>query len=158
MMINRSSLLAKHIRDVHSGGNWTCVNLKDTLDGISWEQAVRQVEDFNTVATLTYHIHYYITAVLAVFKGGSLNASDKLSFAHPPITCQADWDRMLADMWAETEAFAAIIARQPEHIWDKTFADEKYGTYYRNIQGIIEHTHYHLGQIALIKKMLLKAG
>ncbi|HAI83731.1 MAG TPA: DUF1572 domain-containing protein, partial [Chitinophagaceae bacterium] len=28
------------------------------------------------------------------------------------------------------------------------------GTYYRNILGLIEHTHYHLGQIALIKKII----
>ncbi|MGN6163930.1 MAG: hypothetical protein ACTHOF_05245 [Flavisolibacter sp.] len=37
---------------------------------------------------------------------------------------------------------------------DEIFVDEKYGTYYRNLQGIIEHTHYHLGQIVLIKKLL----
>jgi hypothetical protein len=29
---------------------------------------------------------------------------------------------------------------------------EKYGNYYRNIHGIIEHIHYHLGQIVLIEK------
>lgn len=34
------------------------------------------------------------------------------------------------------------------------FADPKYGNYYRNLHGIIEHTHYHLGQIVLIKKLL----
>jgi len=33
--------------------------------------------------------------------------------------------------------------------------EEKYGNYYRNFHGIIEHCHYHLGQIVLIKKMLL---
>jgi len=26
--------LAKHFRDVHFGGNWTSVNLKDSLAGI----------------------------------------------------------------------------------------------------------------------------
>lgn len=34
------------------------------------------------------------------------------------------------------------------------FADPKYGNYYRNLLGIIERTHYHLGQIVLIKKLL----
>ena len=42
----------------------------------------------------------------------------------------------------------------PETMLWETFADEKYGNYYRNIHGIIEHTHYHLGQIVLIKKIV----
>jgi hypothetical protein len=42
----------------------------------------------------------------------------------------------------------------PESKLAETFSDEKYGNYYRNIHGIIEHTHYHLGQIVLIKKIL----
>ena len=37
---------------------------------------------------------------------------------------------------------------------DEAFVDEKYGTYHRNIDGMIEHCYYHLGQIVLIKKML----
>jgi hypothetical protein len=30
--------------------------------------------------------------------------------------------------------------------------EEKYGSVLRNIMGVIEHTHYHLGQIVLLKK------
>ncbi len=51
-----------------------------------------------------------------------------------------------------------LIAQLPEgKLWED-FADKKYGSYYRNLQGIIEHTHYHLGQIVLIKKMLRTPG
>jgi hypothetical protein len=34
------------------------------------------------------------------------------------------------------------------------FVDEKYGTYLRNIEAMIEHSYYHLGQIVLIRKIL----
>jgi len=37
---------------------------------------------------------------------------------------------------------------------DSVFVDEKYGTYLRNIEGVIEHCYYHLGQISLIKKLV----
>lgn len=57
-------------------------------------------------------------------------------------------------MWSEAELFANLIELLPEATLWEPFTDEKYGTYYRNIQGIIEHTHYHLGQIVVIKKML----
>ena len=51
--------LAKHFRDVHFGGNWTFVNLKDTLADISWQEATAKHLDFNTIANLLFHINYY---------------------------------------------------------------------------------------------------
>jgi len=38
---------------------------------------------------------------------------------------------------------------------DAVFFDAKYGTYQRNLEGVIEHNYYHLGQISFIKKMKL---
>jgi hypothetical protein len=146
--------LAKHFRDVHFGGNWTCVNLKETLAGISWQQAVTKVHSFNTVAVLVYHIHYFVVAATEVLQGRPLNAHDKYSFDHPPIGSQQDWENMLNKVWANAETFAALVEQLPEHKLWEDFTDSKYGNYYRNIQGITEHTHYHLGQITLIKKLL----
>ena len=37
--MNLTAQIAKHIRDVHFGGNWTASNLKDQLAGLSWQQA-----------------------------------------------------------------------------------------------------------------------
>lgn len=156
--MNLPAQLAKHLKDVHLGGNWTSSNLKDNLTDVSWQQATTQVHSFNTIATLVYHVNYYISAVLKVLQGGPLEASDKYSFDLPPIESQRDWDNLLDKTFADAETFALLIEQLPEHKLWESFADEKYGTYYRNIQGIIEHTHYHLGQIALIKKILLQVG
>jgi uncharacterized damage-inducible protein DinB len=146
--------IAKHLREIYFGGNWTSVNLKGTLAGVSWQQATTKMYSFNTIAILVYHINYYISAVLKVLEGGPLNASDKYSFNHPPIQSQQDWEKLLEKSWAEAEKFASLIEQLPEHKLEENLADEKYGTYYRNLHGIIEHSHYHLGQIVLIKKIL----
>lgn len=150
--------MARHLRDVHFGGNWTTSNLRDQLADVSWEQATTKVYTFNTIAALAYHINYYISAVLKVLQGGPLEAKDAYSFDHPPILSQEDWDRFLNKVWADAITFSDLTAQIPEDRLDAPFTDEKYGTYYRNIQGIIEHTHYHLGQIALVKKLLLLPG
>jgi hypothetical protein len=42
----------------------------------------------------------------------------------------------------------------PNDKLDSVFVYEKYGSYRRNIDAIIEHAYYHLGQIVLIKKMI----
>lgn len=148
--------MAKHLRDVHLGGNWTCSNLKDNLNGLNWQQATTQVYGFNTIATLTYHMTYYVSVALKVLQGGPLDAKDEYSFNHPPIQSQEDWDRMLNKIWADVEICANLIEQLPDERLNENFTDEKYGSYYRNIQGIIEHLHYHLGQIALLKKIILQ--
>jgi hypothetical protein len=153
--LNLQEQIAKHLREVHFGGNWSSVNLKDTLAGVTWQQATTKVYSFNTIATLVYHMNYYISAVLKVLEGQSLNASDKYSFDHPPILSQEDWEKMLDKTWTDAENFAGLIEQLPETKLGETFEDEKYGNYYRNLSGIIEHMHYHLGQIVLIKKILL---
>lgn len=151
-----SKQIAKHLREVFFGGNWTWSNVKDNLDGISWQQAITKVNNFNTIAVLTYHIGYYVTAQLHVLQGGVLNAKDETSFAHPPINSQEDWDAMVAQILTEAEALAKLIEQLPAEKLGETFVAEKYGIYYRNLLGLIEHTHYHLGQIALIKKLVGK--
>ena len=153
--MNLTAQMAKHFRDVHFGGNWTSVNLKDTLKDITWEQATTKVHSLNTIVALVYHVNYYVSAVLKVLQGESLNASDKYSFDHPSILSKEDWEKLLHKTWTEAEQFANLVEKLPEHKLGETFTDEKYGDYYRNIHGIIEHTHYHLGQVVIIKKLLL---
>lgn len=150
--------LAKHFRDVHFGGNWTSVNLKDSLADVTWQQATAQVHSFNTIAMLVFHINYYVGAVLKVLQGGPLDAHDKFSFDLPPIRSQEDWEKLLEKTWADAENFARLVEQLPESKLWEDFSDKKYGNYYRNICGIIEHIHYHLGQIVLIKKMLPQPG
>lgn len=146
--------IAKHFRDVHFGGNWTSVNLKDSLNGLSWQQATTRVQSFNTIAMLVYHINYYVDAVWKVLKGGTLDASDQYSFNLSPIQSQEDWERLLDKTWTDAENLAALIEELPDSRLLENFLDGKYGNYYRNLTGIIEHTHYHLGQIVLIKKIV----
>lgn len=152
--MHTSAQIAKHFREVFFGGNWCTVSLKDTLSDVSREQANTTVHSLHTITALTYHIGYYVTAVLQVLEGGSLDAHDKYSFDHPEIASEQDWQQLQEKIWQEAEAFATLIAKLPEEVLFQDFTEAKYGIYFRNLVGIIEHTHYHLGQIVLIKKIL----
>lgn len=155
--VSLTQQIARHFREIHFGGNWTDSNLKDHLADVTWQQATTQVYSFNTIAALVYHMNYYVSAVLKVLQGAPLNARDKYSFDLPPILSQEDWEKLLDKTRTDAENFATLIEQIPESKLWENLADEKYGNYYRNIHGIIEHTHYHLGQIVLVKKMLLQA-
>ncbi|MDC8102240.1 DUF1572 domain-containing protein [Chryseobacterium rhizosphaerae] len=147
--------LSKRFREVLLDGLWIAnTNFKDQLSGVSWEQAVTKVSSLNTIAMLTFHIHYYIAGIINVFEGGALEIKDQYSFDLPVIESQAQWEELLSRLWADAEKFAGLVEQIPDDQLDEVFADEKYGTYRRNIDGMIEHSYYHLGQITLIKKLL----
>ncbi|MEO6190371.1 MAG: DinB family protein [Saprospiraceae bacterium] len=150
-----SKQIAKHFREVYFGGNWTVSNFKDQLNDVSWQHAVTKVYTLNTIVTLVYHSSYFASALLGVLQGEALNAKDKYSFDHPPINSQEDWEKLLNKVWSEAESTALLIEQLKDGDLNNIFVEEKYGNYYRNLHGIIEHLHYHLGQIVLIKKILM---
>jgi uncharacterized damage-inducible protein DinB len=150
--------LAKHFREVHFGRTWTDSDLSRHLKDINWNQATTKVHSFNTIAALVYHINYYISAVLSVLEGEPLKAKDADSFGRHPIQSREDWENLVSKLWKDAERLASLVEQLPESKLEETFVKEKYGSYYRNIQGIIEHTYYHLGQIVLIKKLLISTA
>ncbi|WP_261510726.1 DinB family protein [Chryseobacterium paludis] len=147
--------LSKRFREVLLDGFWIAnTNFKDQLSDVTWEQATTKVGSLNTIAALTFHIDYYIAGIVNVFESGDLEIRDQFSFDLPPIESQKDWEELLNKLWLDSERFATLLEQMPDAKLDEVFADEKYGTYRRNIDGMIEHSYYHLGQITLIKKLM----
>lgn len=150
--------IAKHLRDVHFGGNWTAVNLKDKLADVTWQQAATPVHSVHSIAAIVFHMNYFVSATIKVLKGGPLDAKEKHSFDCPPITSEHDWEQLLSKTWADAEELASLIESLPDERLADYFADEQYGTYYRCLHGPVEHCHYHLGQIAVLTAMLKDAN
>ncbi len=148
-----TSLLANHFHQILSGGNWTGSDFSTVINGITYGQATQKVDSLNTIAALVFHVHYYIQAVINVLEGNPLNASDKLSFNLEPLENEAQWQALVNHCKADGEKLAGLVEALPEEKLFDDFDNGKYGNYYRNILGLLEHTNYHLGQIALLKKL-----
>lgn len=149
---------AKHLRDVHFGKNWTASNLKDALSDVTWKEATTQIGTFNTIAVLTFHVSYYLDAIIDVIEGRPLVSKDELSFLCPKISSEDDWMALQNSVWDRTEKAAKLIEGLDDSQLNDDFSHSKYGTYYRNIQGLTEHTHYHLGQIVILKRLVREKG
>ncbi len=149
-----SSILARHVRETYFGKNLTWVNLKDTLADVTYEEALTKVNDLNTIAALAYHIHYYFWGQLQVLKGGPLEIRDKYAFDHPEFPSEESWQAFLDTLWTDMEEYVRYVEQLSDEQLEQTFVDEKYGTYCRNILGVMEHAYYHLGQITLVKKLV----
>lgn len=147
--------LAHRLKEVFTDGKWVVgTNFKEQILDLDWKLAIQKVDDFNTIADLTFHLHYYIVGVSKVLEGGPLEIKDKFSFDSPPITSEQDWRNLVNRFSSDLVKFISLVENMTDAELLSDFVDEKYGNYYRNIDVMIEHAYYHLGQIILIKKRI----
>ena len=147
--------LANRFREVILNGKWIAnTNVQDQLSDVTLEQAVTQIANLNTIAQLTFHLNYYISGVLNVLEGGELEIRDKFSFDLPKINSEQEWNALKADLFSNAEKFANHIEQMTEERLNSEFVKKDYGDFRRNIEGMIEHSYYHLGQIVVLRKMI----
>jgi hypothetical protein len=149
--------LANRTEEVLLNGKWIAnTNFKEQIESVSWREATTKIDELNTIALLTFHVDYYLGGLNQVFDGGTLDIKDKFSFDMPAITSDEDWQELKKQFIINAEKFVNHINNMTEEKINSDFIDSRYGTYLRNIDGMLEHTYYHLGQISLIKKMIIK--
>ncbi|WP_378184812.1 DUF1572 domain-containing protein [Aquimarina sp. W85] len=150
-----SKYLANRLTEVLTEGTWVSgTNFKSQIIALDWHLAKQQVADLNTIADITYHVHYYIAGVLQVLQGGPLEIRDAFSFDAPPITSAHDWDTLVLQFCKDSDTFINEVRSMTDTQLHSDFIDKKYGNYHRNIDVLIEHTYYHLGQVVLVKKLV----
>lgn len=154
--MTNSLQIANRFREVILTGTWIAnTKFKDQLVDSDWQIAISKVDSLNTISDLAQHIHYYISGILNVFNNGTLDIKDQFSFNFPAIESQEQWNLFLDRFWDDTEKFALKLESMSDEKLNSVFVDEKYDPFKRNIEAMIEHSYY-LGQIVLIKKMLLQ--
>ncbi|MFY7861094.1 MAG: DinB family protein [Chitinophagales bacterium] len=153
--MSRSNIIASRLREVLLDGHWIAnTNCKEQIQSLDWQGAIRKVGNVNTIADLTFHLNYYLEGLLAALDTGTLEISDKFSFDSPEVKSQKDWTNLVETFLNNSEKYIERIKQIPDNQLDQPFIGQKYGTFGRNIDGVIEHSYYHLGQISLIRKLI----
>jgi hypothetical protein len=125
--IKSSTQLAKHLREVFTGGNWTFTNVEEVLKDVSVEEALTKVFGLNSIAGLLFHMNYYFKPVLGVLKGEVLTGKDKFSFDLPPIGSETEWKALVKRALEDAEALASQIEMLDDEQLAEIFADPKFG-------------------------------
>lgn len=155
MQSHQNRYLSKRIRELFLDGKWIAnTNYKEQLSEINFQVATTQLVKLNTIAHLVFHIDYYLAGLLQVLNGGDLTIKDRFSFDLPPIASEEDWRGLANRLLTNAGLFAEAVEAVDDDQLSNVFVDAKYGSYQRNIDGVIEHSYYHLGQIVLLKKLI----
>ena len=152
--MTKSAAIASRLREIFLDGHWVAnTNYREQLESLDLHQATSKIGNLNTVALLTYHINYYLEGLLNAYETGKLEIRDKYSFDMPAIEREEEWKMLVKLLLGNAERFAAYVEKMEAAELDRPFIEEKYGTNVRNIEAVIEHSYYHLGQISLIRKL-----
>lgn len=152
--MNTPQAIVQQCEELFFSNNWTGSAFPAVLEGITWQDATCQIKQFNTIAVLVYHIGFYFKIQIRVLEGGPIQGTDKESFLLPKISNEEDWNTLKTDLFETIRKFIKLLKEFPESELHKDFSDGRFGSNFRNFIGVIEHSHYHLGQIVLLKKLL----
>ncbi len=149
-----TELIAQHITEVYEGGNWTEVNIKDTLADVSHKEAcIVTKASYNTIAALVHHLSFYNDIVMQRLSGIDPVITKINGFDVPAITSEEDWAKLKErNLQSARQLVDAVRAFPKDKIFEHTATGRS--THYKTLHGITEHAHYHLGQIVLLKKLI----
>lgn len=149
-----TELIAQHILEVHEGNNWTEVDITQTLEDVTVEEATcRTVASPNTIAALLQHLTFWNRVIVKRINGIVVAEREDNGYFVPELLDEADWQRLKADNLKSAHELAAAIRQFNVEALELPILPE-HSTAYRNLQGSVEHAHYHLGQMVILKKLI----
>ncbi len=147
-------LIAQHMKEIYEGNNWTDVSIIETIKNVSWQQAQQKtIGSANSIASLLHHMFYWNGIMMQRLKGSNPSVPETNGFSVGEFNNENDWQKLKEKTHESFIQLASMIEHFPEEKLEETYAEGK-STYYKNFQGIVEHAHYHLGQMVIIKKLI----
>lgn len=149
--------LSNNILNVFEGNNWTDVSISGVLSGISYSQANTVTPaSKNTIAGLTHHLLYWNKVIMQRMQGDDPFIPDSNGFDVGELTSEEAWQKLVTDVRQSFIDLSTAIRDFPQdRLQDLTKSGRS--TIADNLYGIIEHAYYHLGQMLIIKNLLMRS-
>lgn len=149
-----TELIAGHIMQVYEGDNWTSVDIAGTIKDVNWQQAQQKTAASpNTIASLLHHICYWNGILMQRLEGKNPLIPETNGFNVSELKSENDWNELKQKTHQSFLQLADAVKSFPDEKLSNTYAAGK-SSFYKNLHGVVEHAHYHLGQIVILKKLL----
>jgi uncharacterized damage-inducible protein DinB len=141
-------------RRAFAGDAWHGPSLIAILDDVTASQgASRPFSDAHSIWELVAHIAAWERAGVRRLGGDRADLSDEEDWPSIPETSVAAWDRTKEMLTKGHEEFENAVSRLDDSKLDQRII-AGLPSIYVTLHGIIQHTLYHAGQIAILKKAL----
>jgi uncharacterized damage-inducible protein DinB len=144
------------LRRAHEGGAWHGPSLNELLSDVTTEQAAaKPIENTHSIWELVLHIAAWEEAVRRRLTNERADVTDEENF--PTITDTSE------EAWQNTKEYVsnvnknlrdAVLETEDESLNEKIMPIEGMSSRYVSFHGAVQHTLYHAGQIAVLKKIV----
>ena len=147
--------IADQLRRAHEGGAWHGPSMKEILAGVTAEQAAaRPFEGAHSIHELVLHAAAWERAVLRRLSGDPAQIYDTPEdWPAAAETSEAAWAEALRELEETNRALREAVLALDDDGLDEAIHPEM-SSRYVTLHGVVQHTLYHAGQIALTKKAL----
>ena len=153
-MTSESLRIADQLSRAFSGDPWHGSPLLELLDGVTAEQAcVRPLPSGHTIWDLVLHIEVYVRAAREATAGipmPKLFGTEK-DWPAPVDVSPKAWADAMSQLFQSAGELQKAIEQFPETRLKDIVPGREYDFYYL-LHGIVQHSLYHGGQIALLKR------
>jgi DinB superfamily len=154
MMTKETVRIADQMRRAIGGEAWHGPPLREILSGVTAAQANgRPLATLHTIHELVLHIEVYASGALRAAEGDLMPKiySTDLDWRTPRDASHAVWAESVALLFDAGERLTASVEAFPNERLGDTVPGRQYDFYYL-FHGIVQHSLYHGGQIAILKR------
>ena len=150
--MNEIANIVDEAKKAYEGNAWHGPALKELLSNVSAAQAAaKPVPAAHSIWEIVLHIAGWQGVASHRLKGEPV--TEPLFGDWPAVTDKSpkSWEEALAKLGSAQDELIKEISRLAESALQQTAAGTDYSVYFM-LHGVIQHTLYHAGQIALLKR------
>jgi uncharacterized damage-inducible protein DinB len=148
--ITETARIADQLHRSYAGPAWHGPSLHEILAGVTETRASRRpVDGAHNIWELVLHITAWLRIARERLSGASARAVAPEE-DWPPVTGR--WADALAELDRELRSLEDAIRVFPEERLNQRAPALEPQSFYGLLHGVVQHTLYHAGQIALLKK------
>lgn len=146
--------LADQIRRAAAGDAWHGPPLAELLDDVAAaEAAAHPVAGAHSIWELVGHLTTWTNTVRLRLEGHAVEPDESDNFPAPAAVTPAAWSAACDAVLDAHEALARAVEALADDRLETTVPGQRY-TAYVMTHGAVQHTLYHAGQIAILKRAL----
>jgi len=144
--------IADQLRRSFEGGAWHGPALLEILEGVSARQAAaRPIAAAHSIWEIVLHLWAWTGVEIARLAGKIVEEPEAGDWPAVQDTSEAAWRETLRRLEAAHRELLAAVEQLPESRLEE-MAPGRDHTIYVMLHGQVQHTLYHAGQIAVLKK------
>lgn len=154
--MNKSEILADRLEEVIYDSPWYGQNINDILSKINATQALIRINNQHSIAEILQHMTVWKRFVYQKTFGDKefdIRANDETDWKIIESLSEGEWGTMILEFMSITGELIQALGQLSAASYDKKVPGRDY-TYDHMLFGIVDHDIYHIGQIALLSKLV----